>query len=52
VDSAEDEDMSLAILDARLKSKGRREILNLVSSINYSDARASTRHRKWKAHVR
>jgi hypothetical protein len=64
VDSVEDEDPSLAILDAfeedflrevkvaRLKSKGKREILNLVSSINYGDASASTRHRKGKAHVR
>jgi U3 small nucleolar ribonucleoprotein component len=64
VDSDENEDLSLAILDAyeedflrevkvaRPKSKGRREILNLVSSINYDDASASIRHRKWKAHVR
>jgi len=62
VDSVEDEDLSSAILDAfeedflrevkamRPKSKGRREILNLVSSINYGDA--STQHRKCKAHVR
>jgi hypothetical protein len=59
----EDEDPSLAILYAfekdflwevkvvRPKSKGRREILNLVSSINYGDTSASTRHRKSKAHV-
>lgn len=59
----EDADLSLAILDAfeedfllevkvvRPKTKGRMEILNLVSSINYGDARASTRHRKGKAHV-
>jgi hypothetical protein len=64
VDSAEDEDPPLAILDAfeedflrevkvaRLKSKGKREILNLVSSINYDDASVSTRHRIRKAHVR
>jgi hypothetical protein len=63
VDSVEDEDLSLAILNtfeedflrevevARPKSKGRREILNLVSSINYGDISASTRHRKGKAHV-
>lgn len=50
VDSLEDEDLSLAILDAfeedflrevevaHPKSKGRREILNLVSFINYGDA--------------
>jgi hypothetical protein len=64
VDTAENEDPSLAILDAfeedflrevkvaRSKSRGRREILNLVSSISYGDASASTRHRKGKAHVR
>jgi hypothetical protein len=57
VDSVEDENPSLMILDAfewdffqevkaaRLKSKGRREILNLVSS-NYGDASASTWHKK------
>jgi hypothetical protein len=64
VDSNKNEYPSLAILDtfqedffrkvkvACPKSKGRREILNLVSSINYGDASASTRHRKGKAHVR
>jgi hypothetical protein len=63
LDSVEDKDPSLPILDAfeedflrkvkvvHLKTKGRREILNLVSSINYGDASASTRHRKCKAHV-
>jgi len=63
VDSAEDEDLSLAILDAfeedflleakvaRPKSKGKRGILNLVSSINYGDTSASTWYRKVKAHV-
>jgi hypothetical protein len=63
LDSVEDGDLSLAILYAfeedfllevkvvRLKTKGRMEILNLVSSINYGDARASTRHRKGKAHM-
>jgi hypothetical protein len=64
VDSAKGEDPSLATLDAleeeflreikvaRLKSKGGREILNLVSSINYGDASASSRRRKGKAHMR
>jgi U3 small nucleolar ribonucleoprotein component len=59
----EDEDLSLAIMDAFEKdflrkvkvawpkTKGRREILNLVSTINYGDASASSRHRKGKAHV-
>jgi hypothetical protein len=62
VDSAENEGLSLAILDAfdflwevevaRPKFKGKREILNSVSSINCGDASASTRHREGKAHVR
>jgi hypothetical protein len=56
VDSVED-DSSLAILDA-FEEDFLREVkvvrpnLNLVSSINYSDASASTRHREGKAHVR
>jgi hypothetical protein len=62
-DRVEDEDPSLATMDAfeedflreikvvRPKTKGRREILNLVSSINYGDASASSQHRKGKAHV-
>jgi hypothetical protein len=63
VDSVEGEDPSLATLDvfeedflrevkiARPKSKGRRELLNLVSSINYGDASASSWRRKRKAHM-
>jgi U3 small nucleolar ribonucleoprotein component len=63
MDRVEDEDPSLAIMDAfeedflrkvkvaRLKTKGRREILNLVSSINYGDASASSWHRKGNAHM-
>jgi hypothetical protein len=76
LDSDEDMNLSLAILDAieedfhrvvkvaRPKTKGRREMLNLVSSINYGDAKkkkkkkkkygdasASSRQRKGKAHV-
>jgi hypothetical protein len=63
VDSVEDKDLSLAVLDAfeedflrevkvaRSMSKGRREILNLISSINYGDASTSTQHRKGKAHL-
>lgn len=64
MDSNENEYPSLEILDtfqeeflrkvkvACPESKGRMEILNLVSSINYGDASASTWHRKGKAHVR
>jgi hypothetical protein len=63
MDHVEDEDLSLAIMDAfeedflrevkvaRPKTKGMGDILNLVSSINYGDASASSRHRKGKAHV-
>jgi hypothetical protein len=50
LDGVEDEDLSFAILDAneedfhqvkklaRLKTKGKREVLNLKSSIKYDDA--------------
>jgi len=63
LDRVEDEDSSLAIMDAfkenflqkvkvtRPKTKGRKEILNLVSTINYGDASVSSRHKKGKAHV-
>jgi len=62
-DGVEDEDLSFAILDAieedfhwvkkvaHLKTKGRREVLNLKSSINYDDACVPSRQRKGKAHV-
>jgi len=63
LDSYEDMDPSLAIWKAieeefhqgvtaaRPKTKGRREVLNLVSSINYSDSSESSWHRKGKVHV-
>lgn len=63
LDGDGDEDPSFAILDAieedfhqvakvaRLKIKGRREIMNLKNSINYGDASASSQRRKHKAHV-
>lgn len=63
LDSNEDMDPSLAILEAIeedfhrrvkaacLKTKGKKEVLNLVSSINYSDIRASSRLRKGKANM-
>lgn len=62
-DGVEDEDMSFALLDAieedfqRVnkgkcpKFKGRREVLNLKSSINYGDANVPSRSRKGKAQV-
>jgi hypothetical protein len=36
---------------ARQKSKGKRELLNLHRSINYSDANYPSRRRKGKAHM-
>jgi hypothetical protein len=54
LDSVEDLDPSLAILEAieedyhqgveatRPETKGRREVLNLVSSINYDDSSMSS----------
>jgi len=36
---------------ARLKSKGKRELLNLYSSINYGDAKVPSRSRKGKAYM-
>jgi hypothetical protein len=63
LDSDEDMDPSLAILEAieedfhrgvkaaRPKTKSRREVLNLVSYINYSDSSVSYQRRKGKAHM-
>jgi hypothetical protein len=64
LDGVEDEDSSsFVILDAieeafhrvkkvaRLKTKGRREVLNLKRSINYGDASVPSWRRKCKAHV-
>jgi hypothetical protein len=36
---------------ARQKTKGKKELLNLKSSINYGDANTSSRRRKGKAHM-
>jgi hypothetical protein len=64
LDCDEDEDPMLVLLDAakeefffspeRLggpKTKGKREVLNLESFINYGDAKASVRQGKGKAHM-
>jgi hypothetical protein len=63
LDGVEDEDTSFALLDAieedfhwvnkgkRPKFKGRREVLNLKSSINYGDASVLSRSRKGNAQV-
>jgi len=60
-DGVEDVDTSFAFLDAmeedflrgnkgkRLKTKGRRELQNLKSSINYSDESRPSRSRRGKA---
>jgi hypothetical protein len=60
-DGVEDVDMSFPLLDAieedflrgnkgkRLKTKGRRELQNLKSSINYGDASGPSRSRRGKA---
>jgi len=36
---------------AHQKSKGKRELLNLHSSINYDDAKDPSRSKKGKAHM-
>jgi hypothetical protein len=58
LDGVGDENLSFVILDAieedfhrvkkvaRFKTKGRRKVLNLKSSINYSDASVPSRQRK------
>jgi hypothetical protein len=63
LDGVEDKDSSFTILDAieedfhqvkngtRLKIKGRREMLNLKSSINYGNASMPSRRRKGKTQV-
>jgi hypothetical protein len=35
----------------RQKTKGKRELRNLQSSVNYGDVKASSRCRKGKAHM-
>ena len=64
LDYDEEEEPTLALLDpikydflrevkvAWPKTKGKRELLNLESSVNYGNAKASARRRKGKAHVR
>jgi hypothetical protein len=63
MDGVHGEDPSSAILDAiedefyrekmiaRQRIKGRRELLNLKSSINYGDASTPSRHWKCKVHM-
>jgi hypothetical protein len=46
-----EEDLLRIVKLRLLKNKGRMELLNLNSSINYSDASVSSQRRKGKAHV-
>jgi hypothetical protein len=46
-----EEDYHRGVKVARPKTKGRREVLNLASSINYGDSSASSRLRKGKTHM-
>jgi hypothetical protein len=48
---AMEEDFQRVKMIARQKSKGKRELLNLHRSINYGDAKVSSRSRKGKAHM-
>jgi hypothetical protein len=45
------EDFQREKMITRQKSKGKRELLNLHSSINYGDAKVPSRSRKGKAHM-
>jgi hypothetical protein len=45
------EDFHLVAKVARLKTKGRREMLNMKSFINYGNASTSSWRRNGKAHV-
>jgi hypothetical protein len=46
-----EEDLLRIVKLAHPKNKGRREVLNLNSSINYGDASVSSRQGKCNAHV-
>jgi hypothetical protein len=52
--SEEHEERFRAILDEMIKhhkTKGRKEFLNLQSSVDYGDSKISSRYRKGKNHV-
>jgi hypothetical protein len=51
IQDAIEEDLLQIVKLVRPKNKGRREVLNLNSSINYGDASVSSRRGKGKAHV-
>jgi hypothetical protein len=48
---AVEEEFQRDLMIARHKPKGKRELLNLHSSINYSDGKYPSRRRKGKAHL-
>jgi len=48
---AMEEDFQREKMMARQKFKGKRELLNLHSSIDYGDAKVPSRSRKGKAHM-
>jgi hypothetical protein len=48
---ANEDDLLRIVKFVRPNNKGRREVLNLNSSINYGDASVSSRRGKGKAHV-
>jgi hypothetical protein len=48
---AMEEDFLREKMKARQKSKGKRELLNLQSSINYGGTLVSSRRSKGKAHM-
>jgi hypothetical protein len=48
---AMEEDFQREKMIARQKSKGKMELLNLHSSINYGDSKVPSRSRKGKAHM-
>jgi hypothetical protein len=51
IGDAMEEEFQREKMIARQKSKGKTELLNLQSSINYGDVKASSRRRKGKAHM-
>ena len=48
--NAIEEDLHREVKVAQSKSKGKRELFNLKSSVNYDDPYTSNRQRKGKAH--
>jgi hypothetical protein len=48
---AMEEDFQRDKMIARQKTKGKRELLNLKSSINYGDVNASSRRQKGKVYM-